>query len=815
MNDAAVNKAAYAQIRIREPAGERVLGPELTLGGPGAEVVVPGVAEGVALRIERRDGDWLAIPEPEAAVRFDGRPLRGSRELRRDDVIGLGDAQLSVPELSRTRLRLDVHHLVGNDTIAPVATVAAVDFEGGDEELEIRAAPAGGAARVAIAERPGTSRPKVFWPVAIALGALLLAAVVTVSMMQSVVLDVRPEGASISTPGTSLSLHLGDQLLLPSGQHVVRAEKEGYVAAQTNVNVVGGIAATARLRLAKQPGELNIDTNNVPVTVSVDGAEVGRAPGTIPVEPGSHTITLRSPRYLDHVVTLDIEGAGVKQDLAVRLAPAWGTLKISVVPAGARVSVDGKDIGVTPASAQAESGVRQIRIESPGHKTWESSVVVKAGQTLSMGPITLGRPDAVLTVRSKPAGAEVTIGGRFRGRTPLVAALPADIAHDVVISLPGYTNWTQSVFADAGRKITLDAPLKAVLSRITVQGEPADAELLVDGSARGRTPQILELTSVEHAIEVRKDGFVPFTIAVTPAAGIERKIEYKLTSSDKAIALQDSAPTITTKGGYVLRLVPGGTFKMGSDRREQGRRPNEGLRTVTLQRPYYIGMHEVTNAEFRKFRSGHASGYLDKHTLDLDAQPVAAVSWDEAAEYCNWLSELEGLSPAYEKRDGKFFLKRPVSAGFRLPTEAEWEYAARFVAPGKLQRFAWGDALPVAAQSGNVAGTETKGLLEAMIDGYSDEYAAVAPSGKFRASPLGLHDMAGNVSEWTNDYYLSFVAANASTDPLGPEPTSQHVVRGANWKSAAVGHLRFAFRDAGEDGSDTIGFRLARYAESP
>jgi len=816
MNDAALNKpGAYSQIRIREPAGERVLGPELTLGGPGADVVVPGAPDGVALRIERREGEWLAIPEPESAVRFDGRALRGPRELRRDDVLGLGDAHLSVPELSRTRLRLDVHHLVGNDTIAPVATVAAVDFEGGDEELEIRAAPVGAAAaaRVSPAERARARRSKVFWPVAIAIGALLLVAVVMLSTMQSVFLDVQPEGARITTPGTSMSLHLGDQLLLPAGQHVVRAEKEGYVAAQTNVNVVDGAATNARLRLAKQPGELHIDTNNIPVTVSVDGAEVGRAPGMVPVPPGSHTITLRAPRYLDHVVTLDIEGAGVKQDLAVRLEPAWGTLKISTVPTGARVSVDGKAAGVTPASAQAASGVRQIRIEAAGHKTWESSVVVKAGQTLSMGPITLGQPDATLSVRSKPAGAEVTIGGRYRGRTPLVADLPADIAHDVVISLPGYSNWTQSVFAEPGRKLAVDAQMKAVLSRVTVQGEPADAELLIDGNARGRTPQTVDLTAVEHAIEVRKDGFVPFTISVTPAAGIERKVEYKLTSSDKAIALQESAPTITTKGGYVLRLVPGGTFRMGSDRREQGRRPNEGSRAITMQRPFYIGVNEVTNADFRKFRSSHASGYIEKHTLDLDAQPVAAVSWDEAAEYCNWLSELEGLPQVYERKDGKFFLKKPVAAGYRLPTEAEWEYAGRFVTPGKVQRFAWGDALPVVANSGNVAGMETKGLLEAMIDGYQDEYPAVAPSGKFTPSPLGLHDMAGNVSEWTNDYYLSFVDANAATDPLGPEATAQHVVRGANWKSAAVGHLRFAYRDSSEDGNDTIGFRIARYAE--
>src|SRR5690606_9542335 len=105
--------------------------------------------------------------------------------------------------------------------------------------------------------------------------------------------------------------------------------------------------------------------------------------------------------------------------------------------------------------------------------------------------------------------------------------------------------------------------------------------------ALGSAPRTLELTSTEHTIEVRKEGFQPWKTSITPASGLERKLEYKLVSADRALALQETAPTITTKSGYVLRLVPGGTFRMGSERREQGRRPNEGFREVTLKRPYY------------------------------------------------------------------------------------------------------------------------------------------------------------------------------------------------------------------------------------
>ena len=114
---------------------------------------------------------------------------------------------------------------------------------------------------------------------------------------------------------------------------------------------------------------------------------------------------------------------------------------------------------------------------------------------------------------------------------------------------------------------------------------------------------------------------------------------------------------------------------------------------------------------------------------------------------------------------------------------------------------------------GNLAGTETKGQLENELEGYKDDYPVVAPVGKFTPTPLGLHDMGGNVSEWVNDWYSSFVDSAAVTDPFGPDTAARHVIRGANWKSAAVAELRYAWRDSADEGSLTIGFRVARYAE--
>src|SRR5262249_41008471 len=143
--------------------------------------------------------------------------------------------------------------------------------------------------------------------------------------------------------------------------------------------------------------------------VRVDGVPAGRAPGVVDVAPGQHTITIRAERYVDYIATVNMEGAGVRQDLKAQLQPSWGTLKIASVPVGAHITADGSDSATVPANVAAPAGVRHVQLSAPGLKIWESSVVLKAGETLNVGPVTLGQADAHLTVRSTPPGAEVTI----------------------------------------------------------------------------------------------------------------------------------------------------------------------------------------------------------------------------------------------------------------------------------------------------------------------------------------------------------------------------------------------------------------------
>jgi formylglycine-generating enzyme required for sulfatase activity len=268
-----------------------------------------------------------------------------------------------------------------------------------------------------------------------------------------------------------------------------------------------------------------------------------------------------------------------------------------------------------------------------------------------------------------------------------------------------------------------------------------------------------------------------------------------------------------TKAGQELKLVPAGDFTMGSPRREAGRRANEAQRPVSLQRRFYVALREVTNAEFRQFRPEHRSGFIMQTTLDLDRQPVVSVSWQDAAAYCNWLSAQEGLAPAYETKGGKLVPATPVTNGYRLPTEAEWEWIAR-AAGGASRKYPWGDSLPVPPGAGNFADRSAQALLPLVLTDYDDGYAATAPVGSFAQNPAGFFDLGGNVAEWTHDLYTVQPAASATAvDPAATGEGSLRVIRGSSWKSSAVTELRLAYRDYGDGRRNDLGFRIARYAQ--
>jgi len=320
------------------------------------------------------------------------------------------------------------------------------------------------------------------------------------------------------------------------------------------------------------------------------------------------------------------------------------------------------------------------------------------------------------------------------------------------------------------------------------------------GPATGRH----ELTATAHAIEVRRDGYEPHRVTVTPRVATSQKLGVTLKRIDRRPARNNK-----TGQGQTLTLVPPGRVRMGASRRVAGRRANEALRGAVLQRPFYISLNEVTNAEFRRFDPSHSSG----SGLDGDTAPVAGVTWEQAARYLNWLSRADALPPAYEERGKQLVAVRPPTTGYRLPTEAEWEYVARAAGRPEQVTYPWSGAFPPTGRAGNYADQSARGTVPGVIAGYDDGYPSSAPVGSFPPGPLGVHDMGGNVAEWTNDFYTTRGDADGAVDPLGPGSGRHHVVRGSSWRHASVGELRLSHRDYSEKARNDLGFRIARYAK--
>ncbi len=461
-------------------------------------------------------------------------------------------------------------------------------------------------------------------------------------------------------------------------------------------------------------------------------------------------------------------------------------------------------------------GSHDLQLLLAGHKPHRGRLEVTAGEAQELPAVRLAPADGNLVLSSQPAGATVSVGGTYRGETPLDLFLEPGREHEVVVSKAGHDSDKRRIRVESGRSQEVSVTLTPQQGEVQVSAWPGGAELLVDGESRGEANQQLELTAVAHRFEVRKEGFVAHLQEVTPLPGVPQLIEVTLKPEGAARREREAAatPEVVERHDHELRLIQPGKLRMGASRREPGRRANEVLREVELTRPFYLATREVSNRQLRRALAEHTSGVIGGQTLELDDHPAVRVTWDQAAAYCNWLSRQEGLDPAYVDTGGKMVAAVPITSGYRLPTEAEWAWAARYGA-GAARKYPWGGVMPVPPGAGNYADSSASGILPGVVSGYNDQYPVTAPVDSMSADARGLYHLGGNVAEWVHDLYAIRFGGSQQVerDPLGPKEGEYHVIRGSSWMHSTVTELRLTYRDYGSEPRPDVGFRVARYAK--
>jgi len=652
-------------------------------------------------------------------------------------------------------------------------------------------------------------------PVQVALACVLLVFAVALWFLftaRSVLVTTEPGFADVDIDG-GLQLQLGERYLLRSGEYSVSASAEGYYPLEQSIEVSDDDNQAFQFVLKRLPGKLSFNSQPEGAQVLIDGEGIGSTPlaGT-PVPAGKRELKLLAKRYLPYRETIEVTGMEVAQTFSVELEPAWANIALSSVPIGASIYVDGVERGKTPALLEILQGEHQVELQMPRYQPWQQILSVSAGVHQNLEPVTLLPADGLLRLSSRPAGANVTVDGEFRGQTPIELSLDPDGERRITVFKPGYRRASRQLALAPEEIRDLDLTLEPLLGDVEVKVRPADAEVFVNGKRVGRGAQTLTLPAFEQALEVKLAGYRSHRQRFTPRPGFQQVIPITLLTEAEArlAALEDE---ITTPAGQTLKLFTPGSFTMGASRREPGRRANEALHPVTLTRLYYLGTHEVTNRQFRQFRPDHNSGLIEGNSLNRDDQPATSLSWEAAALYCNWLSEQAGLPLFYKTLNGRVIGFNAASHGYRLPTEAEWAWAAR-VKDGELLKYPWGDAFPPPAVVENYADTSSSYLTGRYVRDYNDGYPASAPIGSFKANHNGLYDIGGNVAEWIHDIYsVADTSGQTSRDPLGEQTGSNNVIRGASWAHGTVTELRLSFRDYGQRARDDVGFRVARFAE--
>ena len=454
-------------------------------------------------------------------------------------------------------------------------------------------------------------------------------------------------------------------------------------------------------------------------------------------------------------------------------------LVMTVEPANAMVYIDDELQPVENGTVTRllSMGNHRYRVEAPAYEP-KSGTFTIGNEKLSL-PVTLQSNMATLTISAATQGTQIYVNDQLRGTSSWTGSLPPG-AYRIEGRLQGYRNHRQNVtLSERGSQQVSIPALQAIVGNLNVNYQPTNAEVWIDGRKAGTSPDVFRnITVGSHNVELRAAGYTSKqervnieegkTALLTGALERQQQTAVAASSSPSSSSYSAAIETITFNGvSFNMVRVEGGTFTMGATSEQGSDAYNKEMpaHQVTLS-TYSIGETEVTQALWKAVMGKKPSNWKG------DNLPVEKVSWDDCQKFITKLNKLTGRR-------------------FRLPTEAEWEYAARGGSKSRGYKYSGSNNIGDVAWYTSNASSQTH------------------PVKTKQANELGLYDMSGNVWEWCQDWYGDY-SSGSLTNPTGPSSGSYRVNRGSGWSSFAR-LCRVAIRNYGAPDYpyDYLGLRLA------
>ena len=509
-------------------------------------------------------------------------------------------------------------------------------------------------------------------------------------------------------------------------------------------------------------GTVNITTipSGATIMVEADGRTFTSPCEITKLPSGNHTFSVTCPGYAITRKNVTITDGSITP-LNIELDARFADVTINTLT-GATIKINGQEKGVGNITTKLDEGIYDVEVSMAQHRpvTRQIEVIAKQPQTIEITPTPIY---GSLDVISTPIYSNVVINGKNYGTTPTTIENLLVGEYEVTISNKGCASVTRKVSISDGELTTIEVDLPQGCEYKITSDRNGD-DVYIDGVKRGVTPLSISLSYGNHEVELHRAGKTTKKSIAVSQSGSESSLHlaFGLSPQWKA-GISPSTKHVLQQLVDNMVKVEGGIFSMGSTEGYD----EKPVHQVRLS-DFCIGKYEVTQDEWEVVMGTNPSHFKGVN------KPVECVSWNDCQEFIKKLNKLTGLQ-------------------FRLPTEAEWEYAARGGNKSKGYKYSGSNII------GNVAWY------------WDNSNQKTHPVGTKAPNELGIYDMSGNVWEWCSDWYSSsYYSSSPANNPTGPATGSDRVYRGGSWLHFAD-YCRVANRILNNPDYrySSLGFRLA------